>query len=166
MVRRLTPNAEINTADNTWTWIGKLSGSYTFRRGILGGVSYSRRNGARLARQVQILAPAGSSITNLVVNAEPIGSLSLEDVGLLDLRVAKRFGVGAGRSLELRLDCFNIDERESGDLHRDAGRPDFRERHRLGRRWSERDGADASTDFSIRNTFYLLDREWMTMRLT
>jgi Carboxypeptidase regulatory-like domain/TonB dependent receptor-like, beta-barrel len=104
----LTPNAEINTADNTWTWIGKLAGSYTFRWGILGGVSYSRRNGARMARQVQILAPPGASITNLVVNAEPIGSLSLEDVGLLDMRVAKRFGLGAARNLELRLDCFNM----------------------------------------------------------
>jgi hypothetical protein len=104
----LTPNAEINTADNTWTWIGKASGSYTFPKGILGGISYSIRNGARLARQVQIIAPAGTaSIANLVVNAEPIGSLSLENVGLLDLRVAKRFGIGAGRNLELRLDCFN-----------------------------------------------------------
>ena len=104
----LTPNAEINTADNTWTWIGKASGSYTFPKGILGGISYSIRNGARLARQVQIIAPAGTaSIANLVVNAEPIGSLSLENVGLLDLRVAKRFGIGAGRNLEVRLDCFN-----------------------------------------------------------
>ena len=104
----LTPNAEINTADNTWTWIGKASGSYTFPKGILGGISYSIRNGARLARQVQIIAPPGTaSIANLVVNAEPIGSLNLENVGLLDLRVAKRFGIGAGRNLELRLDCFN-----------------------------------------------------------
>ena len=103
----LTPNAEINTSDRTWTWTGKLAGSYTFPMDILGGVSYNIRNGARLARQVQILAPAGSSITNLVVNAEPIGSLSLENVGLLDLRVAKRFGLGQGRNLELRLDCFN-----------------------------------------------------------
>ena len=29
----LTPNAEINTADHTWTWIGKLAGSYTFPMG-------------------------------------------------------------------------------------------------------------------------------------
>ena len=104
----LTPNAEINVADNTWTWIGKLSGSYTFPMGILGGANYSIRNGARLARQVQIIAPAGSSITNLVVNAEPIGSLSLENVGLFDLRAAKRFGLGQGRNFELRLDCFNV----------------------------------------------------------
>ena len=104
----LTPNAEINVADNTWTWIGKVSGSYTFPKEILSGASYSIRNGARLARQVQIIAPAGTaSIANFVVNAEPIGSLSLENVGLLDLRVAKRFGLGLGRTLELRLDCFN-----------------------------------------------------------
>jgi len=104
----LTPNAEINVADHTWTWIGKVSGSYTFPKGILSGASYSIRNGARLARQVQIIAPAGTaSIANFVVNAEPIGSLSLENVGLLDLRVAKRFGLGLGRTLELRLDCFN-----------------------------------------------------------
>ena len=63
---------------------------------------------ARLARQVQIIAPAGSSIANFVVNAEPIGSLSLENVGLLDLRVAKRFALGQGRNVELRLDCFNV----------------------------------------------------------
>jgi hypothetical protein len=102
----LTPNAEINIADNTWTWIGKLSGSYMFPKGILGSTTYSIRNGARLARQVQIQNPGGS-ITQQVVNAEPIGSLSLENVGLLDLRAAKRLQLGGGRTVELRLDCFN-----------------------------------------------------------
>jgi hypothetical protein len=101
----LNPNAEINVADNTWTWIGKLSGSYTFPKGIMSGASYSIRNGSRLARQV--LLRGGGSIATLVVNAEPIGSLNLENVGLLDLRIAKRFGIGLGRTLELRLDCFN-----------------------------------------------------------
>jgi hypothetical protein len=71
----------------------------------MSGASYSIRNGNRLARQV--LLRGGSSITTFVVNAEPVGSLSLENIGLLDLRVAKRFGLGLGRSLELRLDCFN-----------------------------------------------------------
>ena len=102
----LNPNAEINVADTTWTWIGKLSGSYTFPRGILAGASYSIRNGTRLARQV--LLRGGSSITTQVVNAEPIGSLSLENVGLLDLRAAKRIQLGGGRAFELRLDCFNV----------------------------------------------------------
>jgi hypothetical protein len=103
----LTPNAEINVANRTWSWIGKLSGSYTFPMDVLAGASYSVRNGARLARQVLVRAPAGASIPTLVVNAEPIGSLSLENVGLLDLRVARRFRLGQSRSVELRLDCFN-----------------------------------------------------------
>jgi hypothetical protein len=104
----LNPNTEINTADNTWTWIGKLSGSYQFPLGILGGVNYSIRNGTALARQVLLTGPTGSSITTMVVNAEPIGSLKLENVGLLDVRAAKRFRAGGGRVLELRLDCFNV----------------------------------------------------------
>ncbi len=102
----LTPNAEINTADNTWAWIGKVAGSYTFPWDILTGASYSVRNGTRLARQV--LLRGGGSITTLVVNAEPIGSFSLEDVALLDLRAAKRIQLGGSRSFEIRLDCFNV----------------------------------------------------------
>jgi len=101
----LSPNAEINTADETWTWIGKMSGSYVFPWDIIGGLNYSIRNGTRLARQV--LLRGGGSITTLVVNAEPIGSLSLENVGLFDVRAAKRFRFG-GQNLELRLDCFNV----------------------------------------------------------
>ena len=105
----LTPNAEINIADDTWTWIGKLSGSYVFPDGILTGGTYSIRNGdtPRAGRCRSSLRRVHPSQT-LVVNAEPIGSLSLENVGLFDLRVAKRFGLGLGRSLELRLDCYNV----------------------------------------------------------
>ena len=104
----LTPNSEINTADKTWTWIGKVAGSYQFPKGIIGGASYSIRNGTRTARTVLLTAPAGASITTLRVNAEPIGSLNLENVGLLDLRAAKRIQLGQGRAFEVRLDCFNV----------------------------------------------------------
>jgi hypothetical protein len=104
---KLTPNQEINSGNFTWTWIGKVSGSYIFPKDIVGGASYSIRNGDRLARTVLLRAP-GSTIPTLVVNAEPIGSLSLENVGLLDLRAAKRITLGGGRVVELRLDCFNV----------------------------------------------------------
>lgn len=102
----LTPNAEINVADNTWVWIGKLSGTYMFPKGFIGGFNYNVRNGDRLARQV--LLQGGTSVPTLVVNAEPIGSLSLDTVALLDLRLAKRFAMPGGSRLELRLDCFNV----------------------------------------------------------
>jgi len=106
---QVNPNTEINIADDTWIWIGKLAGSYVFPKGIVSGASYSIRNGDRLARQVLLRPPAGvsASVTQLVVNAAPIGSLSLDNVGLLDLRVAKRFRLGQSQAFELRLDCFN-----------------------------------------------------------
>ncbi len=104
---QLNPNTEINIVDDTWIWIGKVAGSYVFPKGIVSGFSYSIRNGDRLARQVLLRAPSGSSIATLVVNAAPIGSLNLDNVALLDLRAAKRFPLGHGRTFELRLDCFN-----------------------------------------------------------
>ena len=135
-----------------------------FPKDILGGVSYSIRNGARLARTVLISAPAGSSITTLVVNAEPIGSLSLENVGLLDLRAAKRIQLGQGRTFELRLDCFNaLNVNPVTSIVTRAG-SDLRERHRLGKRRSERDGADASRGFS-RFEDALPSEEELRMRL-
>jgi hypothetical protein len=100
------PNTEINAGNHTWTWIGKASGSYIFPKDVVGGFSYTLRNGARLARQVQLRG--GRTISNIVVNAEPVGSLNLENVGLLDVRVAKRFRLQGGQSFEVRLDCFNF----------------------------------------------------------
>ena len=87
--------------------IGKVAGSYVFPKGIVSGFSYNIRNGDRLARQVLLRAPSGSSIATLVVNAAPVGTLNLDNVALLDLRAAKRFPLGQGRTFELRLDCFN-----------------------------------------------------------
>jgi hypothetical protein len=34
--------------------------------------------------------------------------LNLENIGLLDVRVAKRFRLQGGQSFEVRLDCFNF----------------------------------------------------------
>jgi hypothetical protein len=102
---QVNPNTEINVLDDTKVWIGKLSGSYFFPKGVLGGFSYNIRSGDRLARQV--LLQGGTLVPTLVVNAELPGSLSLDPVGLLDLRASKRFGLGGGRVFEARLDCFN-----------------------------------------------------------
>jgi len=103
---QLNPNTEINVADDTWWWTGKLAGSYVFPKAILGGFSYNIRSGDRLARQV--LLQGGGSITSLAVNADVPGTLSLDTIGLLDLRASKRFRVGASRTFEVRLDCFNV----------------------------------------------------------
>jgi hypothetical protein len=100
----LNPNAEINVANNAPSWIGKVSGSYLFPKGILGSFNFDARSGDALARQVQFRG--GSSIPNIVVNVEPIGSIRLPAIKLLDLRAAKRFQL-PGSQLEVSLDLYN-----------------------------------------------------------
>jgi hypothetical protein len=99
------PNAEINVANNTWEWMAKLSGAYDFPLGIVGSASFEHQSGEPQARQV--LLTGGTAIRSLVVNAEPLGSIRLPHMNLLNVRAAKRVSLGAGRSLELRGDVYN-----------------------------------------------------------
>jgi len=99
------PNAEINAANQTWEWTGKMSGSYAFPYEILASANFEHRSGTPQARQV--LFTGGQAIRSIVLNVEPTGSLRLPSTNVLDLRVGKRFSVGTGRTLELRADVFN-----------------------------------------------------------
>jgi len=50
----------------------------------------------------------GTTIRSIVVNVEPLGSLRLPNTNMVDLRATKRTRLGGGRSLELRVDVFNV----------------------------------------------------------
>lgn len=102
----LNPNAEINTANHTADWISKIAGSYLFPKGIVGSVNYEMRSGAPQARQV--LFRGGASIPTIVLNVEPIGSINLPTIRLLDLRAAKQFKVWRATQLDAYLDLFNV----------------------------------------------------------
>ena len=99
------PNAEINAADDTWEWEGKIAGSYAFPYQILASANFEHRSGTPQARQV--LFTGGQAIRSIVLNVEPIGSLRLPSTNLLDLRVGKRYALGGARTLEFRADVFN-----------------------------------------------------------
>ncbi len=101
----LNPNAEIFAADRTWEWNSKVSGAYVFKYDITGSVNFEHRSGDPGARQV--LFTGGVTIPTIVLNVEPIGSIRTPNVDMLDLRVDKRFSLGTGRSLGVRVDVFN-----------------------------------------------------------
>jgi len=101
----MTPNAEIFTGADTSEWVGRLSGAYLFPKGITGSAIYEARSGQPTARQVQFTG--GKQIPNIVVNVEPTGSIVLPTLNTLDLRAAKTFNLGSGRSLEGRVNLFN-----------------------------------------------------------
>lgn len=99
------PNGEIFTANHTWDWLAKISGAYTFPFGIIGSANFYHQSGDPQARQARFTG--GRQIQALVVNVEPLGSIRLPNVNLLDLRAAKRINLGGGRALEVRADVFN-----------------------------------------------------------
>lgn len=101
-----TPNAEINTRDTTWERTGKLSGAYSripFQ--ITVAINYEYRNGTPLARTVAL--SGGRTIPNIVVNAEPIGSLWTPAYHLADVRIEKSVRLPHGQKATIRANIFN-----------------------------------------------------------
>jgi hypothetical protein len=101
-----TPNAEINTATNTWERSGKISGAYILPYGITASANYDHRSGNPESRRV--LFTGGRTIRSFLMNVDPLGTIRLPATNLVDLRMAKRFSLGGGRSVEARADIFNL----------------------------------------------------------
>jgi hypothetical protein len=101
----LDPNTTFNSADNTVEAQGKISGAYNLPYGILASANYDIRSGAPQARTV--VFTGGQTIRSIVLNVEPLGSFGLPRTHAVDVRVAKRFGLGSGRTVEVRGDIYN-----------------------------------------------------------
>jgi Carboxypeptidase regulatory-like domain len=99
------PNAEINVANRTWEWLGKVSGAYLFPYGVLASASFEHRSGTEWARTA--LFRGGRQIPSITLNVEPIGARRMPHTNLLDLRVEKRFRITTARSLAVRMNVFN-----------------------------------------------------------
>jgi Carboxypeptidase regulatory-like domain/TonB dependent receptor-like, beta-barrel len=99
------PNAEIFTANNTWEWLGRASGSYTFPADILVSAHFENRSGIPFARTVS--ATGGTTIPSIAVRVEPIGARRTTNVNILDFRAEKAIRLGAQR-LSLRLNFYNM----------------------------------------------------------
>jgi hypothetical protein len=105
-VRPYTPNAEINVANTTWEWLANASFVYQFSHGLFAAANYQGRSGDPGARQVLVVG--GTRIPNLVINAEPYGSLQLPPINTLDLRFDKKFTLSRHQSVALKLNVFNV----------------------------------------------------------
>ena len=101
-----TPNTEINTSNNTWEWSGKISGAYILPYGITASANYDHRSGNPEARRV--LLTGGRTVRSFLMNVEPVGTIRLPATNLVDIRTAKRFSLGGSRSVEARVDIFNL----------------------------------------------------------
>jgi outer membrane receptor protein involved in Fe transport len=100
------PNAEINTANRTWEWGARASGSYLFPYGIQVSSNFEHRSGDPWARTV--LLTGGRNIPSITVRAEPLGARRLPNINLMDVRFQKNLPMGGSKHLELRLNVFNL----------------------------------------------------------
>ena len=100
------PNTEINTYNATWETTTKLSGGYTLPFDVIMSATYERRSGTPQAAQAQFAG--GQTITQIVLNIDPLGTISLPPTNLWNMRFAKRIRLGSRDSLEPRFDFFNI----------------------------------------------------------
>ena len=100
------PNVDFNNSDRTWEWVGKVSGTYVLPADVSVSGNFIHERGAPEARQV--LLRGGTTIPTQVLNAEPLGSLRLPPVNVLDFRVDKSFRLPAsGHRVALRFNLYN-----------------------------------------------------------
>ena len=100
------PNSEIITANQTWEITSKFSGGYTLPFDVIMSATYEHRNGVAQAPSAQF--SGGQTITQIVLNIDPIGTIKLPSTNLWNMRFAKRMRLGRRGSLEARFDFFNI----------------------------------------------------------
>jgi hypothetical protein len=99
------PNAEIFAANNTWDWMTRVSGSYTFPLDVLVSVNFDNRSNTAWARVVSFTG--GTQIPSISLRVEPIGSQRLPSTNLLSLRVEKSFRLSKGQKITGRMNMYN-----------------------------------------------------------
>lgn len=99
------PNAEFNTANNTWEWLGRITGSYTLPWRITASGVMEHRSGVAWARQAVFNSPI---LGNLTMNVEPIGTRRLPNTTVFDVRVEKTVGLPKGHSARLQFNLYNV----------------------------------------------------------
>jgi hypothetical protein len=102
----INPNTYILSANNTWEWLGRVSGAYVFPANVMVSVSSENRSGDVQARTVNLTG--GGTIPTFLIRAEPIGSLRLPTQHTMDIRFSKRFNLAHSQKFEVQANLFNI----------------------------------------------------------
>jgi hypothetical protein len=101
-----TPNEQnFFPRNQTWEMTFRASGSYRARYGIVASSVFEYQSGAPLARTV-LYRTGLRQLSTLTLRAEPIGSVRLPGVKLLNMRVAKQFTFN-GQRVSIDADLYN-----------------------------------------------------------
>ena len=101
-----TPNEQnFFPRNQTWETTFRASGSYRARYGIVASSVFEYQSGAPLARTV-LYRTGLRQLSTLTLRMEPIGSVRLPGVKLLNLRVGKQFTFN-GQRVSIDTDLYN-----------------------------------------------------------
>jgi hypothetical protein len=100
------PNTEINTADHSWEWLTRISGSYRLPAEVQVAANFENRSGNALARTVSVRG--GRQVPSLTVRVEPTGTIRLPSLTNLHVRAEKSFRVRGSQRVSLRLNVYNV----------------------------------------------------------
>ncbi len=117
------PNAEIFSADNTWEWQARASGSYLFPYGIHFSANFEHRSGIPYARTA--VFRGGVRIPNLTLRVEPIGSRRLPNINILHIRAEKRLALPRGQNLSVGVNVFNATNAQTATAITATSGPSF-----------------------------------------
>src|SRR5262249_53622639 len=104
-VPEFTPNAEINTADTTWEWLTRISGSYLFPYDIQVSANFQSISGDTWGRTVSVKAP---QVGTFDLRVEPIGFRNTGTANTTGLQIEKTFRVRPGHRASAGLNILNL----------------------------------------------------------
>jgi len=99
------PNAEIFAANETWEWLGRLTGAYIFPADVQVSANFEHRSGDPWARQVSFTG--GATIPQIRLRVEPIGARRLPNLNILNLRVEKSFRLLQTHKFAVQANIYN-----------------------------------------------------------
>lgn len=99
------PNAEINTANDTWEWLGRVTGSYVLPWDIAVSGVMEHRSGVAWARQAVF---ASTVLGSLTLNVEPIGSRRLPNTTVIDVRLEKTVRFPKSHLAKVQFNLYNL----------------------------------------------------------
>ena len=101
-----TPNAAIFSADKTYEWLFRTSGSYQFPHDFQVSSNLLVQSGFQYA--LTLSATGGAQIPSLIVFAEPIGTRKTDVQTVMALGIGKGFRLGRGHRVAVGLNFLNV----------------------------------------------------------
>ena len=104
-IAEYTPNAEINTSDNTWEWLTRVGGAYVFPYDVQVSANLQSISGDTWGRTLSV---RGTQLGTFDLRVEPIGFRNTGTATTLALQAEKAIRLRSGQRVSVGLNVLNL----------------------------------------------------------